>query len=85
MYISVPFLLYVAERSLRTCRSGHYAVKILKVTLSDYSFPFCQILGWIHPSTQGPCHHCHPVLHQLTSMHRIADDDLVTWVAINLP
>ncbi|XP_071911276.1 respiratory burst oxidase homolog protein E-like isoform X1 [Coffea arabica] len=33
MYISVPLLLYVAERSLRTCRSGHYAVKILKVSV----------------------------------------------------
>ncbi|XP_034700136.1 respiratory burst oxidase homolog protein E isoform X1 [Vitis riparia] len=33
MYISVPFLLYVAERSLRTCRSEHYSVKILKVSV----------------------------------------------------
>lgn len=32
MYISVPLLLYVAERSVRTCRSEHYSVKILKVT-----------------------------------------------------
>ncbi|GAB4853684.1 hypothetical protein Ancab_017874 [Ancistrocladus abbreviatus] len=32
MYISVPLMLYVAERSLRTCRSGYYAVKILKVS-----------------------------------------------------
>ncbi|KAF5743121.1 putative respiratory burst oxidase [Tripterygium wilfordii] len=32
MYISVPLLLYVAERSLRTCRSKHYSVKILKVS-----------------------------------------------------
>ncbi|PIN26099.1 Ferric reductase, NADH/NADPH oxidase [Handroanthus impetiginosus] len=31
MYISVPLLLYIAERSFRTCRSQHYAVKILKV------------------------------------------------------
>ncbi|KAK4432773.1 Respiratory burst oxidaseprotein E [Sesamum alatum] len=31
MYISVPLLLYIAERSLRTRRSEHYAVKILKV------------------------------------------------------
>ena len=64
MYISVPLLLYVAERSLRTCRSGHYAVKILKVTLSDNtSFPFCQILGWTHtrlPKSPNPT----LVLHQ---------------------
>ncbi|CAA2979841.1 respiratory burst oxidase homolog E [Olea europaea subsp. europaea] len=33
MYISVPLFLYVAERSLRTCRSEHYAVKILKVSV----------------------------------------------------
>ncbi|GAB2219215.1 hypothetical protein Droror1_Dr00006846 [Drosera rotundifolia] len=32
MYISVPLLLYVAERSLRTCRSEFYAVQILKVS-----------------------------------------------------
>ncbi|KAL6222095.1 hypothetical protein ACLB2K_005487 [Fragaria x ananassa] len=32
MYISVPFLLYVVERSIRTCRSKHYAVKILKAS-----------------------------------------------------
>ncbi|KAL2503340.1 Riboflavin synthase-like superfamily protein [Forsythia ovata] len=33
MYISIPLFLYVAERSLRTCRSEHYAVKILKVSV----------------------------------------------------
>ncbi|GFP87268.1 respiratory burst oxidase homolog protein e [Phtheirospermum japonicum] len=33
MYISVPLLLYVAERSLRSRRSEHYAVKILKVSV----------------------------------------------------
>lgn len=33
MYISVPLFLYVAERSLRTCRSEHYSVKILKVSV----------------------------------------------------
>lgn len=33
MYITVPLLLYVAERSLRTCRSEHYSVKILKVSV----------------------------------------------------
>ncbi|PIN05683.1 Ferric reductase, NADH/NADPH oxidase [Handroanthus impetiginosus] len=33
MYISVPLLLYIVERSLRTCRSEHYAVKILKVSV----------------------------------------------------
>jgi respiratory burst oxidase len=32
MYISVPLVLYVAERSLRACRSKHYSVKILKAT-----------------------------------------------------
>ncbi|KAK2395979.1 respiratory burst oxidase protein A [Trifolium repens] len=31
MYISVPLLLYIAERTLRTRRSQHYAVKVLKV------------------------------------------------------
>ncbi|KAA8523362.1 hypothetical protein F0562_009785 [Nyssa sinensis] len=33
MYISVPFFLYLAERSLRTCRSKHDSVKILKVSV----------------------------------------------------
>ncbi|KAJ7956024.1 Respiratory burst oxidase [Quillaja saponaria] len=33
MYISVPLLLYIGERSLRTCRSEHYSVKILKVSI----------------------------------------------------
>ncbi|XP_051114362.1 respiratory burst oxidase homolog protein E isoform X2 [Andrographis paniculata] len=33
MYISAPLLLYVAERCLRTRRSEHYAVKILKVAV----------------------------------------------------
>ncbi|KAL1207821.1 Respiratory burst oxidase-like protein E [Cardamine amara subsp. amara] len=33
MYISVPLVLYVAERSLRACRSKHYSVKILKVSM----------------------------------------------------
>ncbi|XP_062091208.1 respiratory burst oxidase homolog protein E isoform X2 [Humulus lupulus] len=33
MYISVPLVLYIAERSLRTCRSEHYSVKILKVSV----------------------------------------------------
>ncbi|GAB2291574.1 hypothetical protein Dimus_025828 [Dionaea muscipula] len=32
MYIAVPLMLYVAERSLRICRSESYAVKILKVS-----------------------------------------------------
>ncbi|KAL2326741.1 hypothetical protein Fmac_020168 [Flemingia macrophylla] len=32
MYISVPLLLYIAERTLRTRRSAHYVVKILKVS-----------------------------------------------------
>lgn len=33
MYISVPLLLYMAERSLRTCRSEYFSVKILKVSV----------------------------------------------------
>ncbi|CAL0304825.1 unnamed protein product [Lupinus luteus] len=33
MYISVPLLLYVGERALRTCRSEHYSVKVLKVSV----------------------------------------------------
>ncbi|KAJ8532083.1 hypothetical protein K7X08_012006 [Anisodus acutangulus] len=33
MYISMPLVLYVAERTLRTCRSEHYAAKILKVSV----------------------------------------------------
>ncbi|KAM4097583.1 hypothetical protein ACJW30_07G012200 [Castanea mollissima] len=33
MYISVPLLLYIAERSVRTCRSEHYSVKVLKVSV----------------------------------------------------
>ncbi|CAN8292468.1 unnamed protein product [Cochlearia groenlandica] len=33
MYISVPLVLYVAERSLRASRSNHYSVKILKVSM----------------------------------------------------
>ncbi|KAD5317436.1 hypothetical protein E3N88_17382 [Mikania micrantha] len=32
MYISVPILLYAAERSLRTLRSEHYSPKIIKVS-----------------------------------------------------
>ncbi|CAH9106375.1 unnamed protein product [Cuscuta epithymum] len=33
MYISIPLILYVAERSLRTRRAQHYAVKIQKVSV----------------------------------------------------
>ncbi|XP_075509093.1 respiratory burst oxidase homolog protein E [Primulina tabacum] len=33
MYISIPLLLYIAERSLRNRRSEHYAVEILKVSV----------------------------------------------------
>ncbi|OMO67129.1 Cytochrome b245, heavy chain [Corchorus capsularis] len=33
MYISVPLLLYIGERSVRTCRSEHYSVKIFKVSV----------------------------------------------------
>lgn len=32
MYISVPLLVYIAERSLRTCRSEIRSVKLLKVS-----------------------------------------------------
>ncbi|KAL5698248.1 hypothetical protein ACHQM5_029313 [Ranunculus cassubicifolius] len=31
MYISIPLLIYVGERTLRTLRSNYYSVKILKV------------------------------------------------------
>lgn len=33
MYISIPLLLYILERSMRACRSNHYAVRILKVSV----------------------------------------------------
>ncbi|KAK6236608.1 hypothetical protein SCA6_011945 [Theobroma cacao] len=33
MYISAPLLLYMGERSVRTCRSEHYSVKIFKVSV----------------------------------------------------
>ncbi|KAK9101584.1 hypothetical protein Scep_025014 [Stephania cephalantha] len=33
MYICVPLLLYAGERNLRTRRSNHYSVKILKVSV----------------------------------------------------
>ncbi|KAM0072729.1 putative NAD(P)H oxidase (H(2)O(2)-forming) [Helianthus debilis subsp. tardiflorus] len=33
MYISVPILIYAAERSLRTGRSEHYSPKIMKVSI----------------------------------------------------
>ncbi|GKV10529.1 hypothetical protein SLEP1_g21878 [Rubroshorea leprosula] len=33
MYISIPLLLYIAERSIRTCRAEHYSVKIFKVSV----------------------------------------------------
>ncbi|KAL9444898.1 hypothetical protein AB3S75_017980 [Citrus x aurantiifolia] len=33
MYISAPLLLYVAERNLRTRRSGHFSAKDLKVSV----------------------------------------------------
>ncbi|XVF35183.1 hypothetical protein REPUB_Repub18cG0123200 [Reevesia pubescens] len=33
MYISIPLLLYIGERSVRTCRSEHYSVKIFKVSV----------------------------------------------------
>ncbi|KAL0315908.1 UNVERIFIED_CONTAM: Respiratory burst oxidaseprotein E [Sesamum radiatum] len=38
MYISVPLLLYIAERSLRTRRSEHYAVKILKDQIEMHNY-----------------------------------------------
>ncbi|PSS15435.1 Respiratory burst oxidase protein like [Actinidia chinensis var. chinensis] len=46
MYISVPLFLYVAERSLRTCRSEHYSVKILKLpSLSRHPFSITSAPG----------------------------------------
>ncbi|KAK4756855.1 hypothetical protein SAY87_006982 [Trapa incisa] len=33
MYICIPLILYIVERSLRATRSKHYAVKILKVSI----------------------------------------------------
>ncbi|KAG5605912.1 hypothetical protein H5410_027404 [Solanum commersonii] len=33
MYISIPLILYIAERTLRTWQSEYYAVKILKVSV----------------------------------------------------
>ncbi|KAE8687582.1 Respiratory burst oxidase-like protein A [Hibiscus syriacus] len=33
MYICVPLLLYIGERSVRTSRAEHYSVKILKVSV----------------------------------------------------
>ncbi|XP_042455712.1 respiratory burst oxidase homolog protein A-like isoform X1 [Zingiber officinale] len=33
MYLAVPVLLYVGERSLRALRSGHYSVRLLKVAI----------------------------------------------------
>ncbi|XP_016461963.1 respiratory burst oxidase homolog protein E-like [Nicotiana tabacum] len=33
MYISIPLLLYAAERSFRKCRSEYYGVKIFKVSV----------------------------------------------------
>lgn len=32
MYISVPLIIYLLERSLRTGRSEHYSAKIIKVS-----------------------------------------------------
>jgi hypothetical protein len=46
MYIAVPLMLYVGERTLRAFRSKAYAVKILKVTehLNDHTFSEFQAL-----------------------------------------
>ncbi|KAK6941241.1 Ferric reductase, NAD binding domain [Dillenia turbinata] len=43
MYISLPMLLYVAERTLRTCRSEHYSVKILKSKLLYQAYRSSQV------------------------------------------
>jgi hypothetical protein len=42
MYISIPLLIYVGERTLRALRSKAYAVKILKVIklINEFSSPF---------------------------------------------
>ncbi|KAF7837584.1 respiratory burst oxidase-like protein E [Senna tora] len=55
MYISVPMLLYTAERSLRTCRSKHYSVKILKVSMlpgNVFSLIMSKPTGFIYKSGQ---------------------------------
>ncbi|WMV29642.1 hypothetical protein MTR67_023027 [Solanum verrucosum] len=44
MYISIPLILYIAERTLRTWRSEDYTVKILKVRLGIGATPFISIL-----------------------------------------
>ncbi|KAH1131839.1 hypothetical protein J1N35_003217 [Gossypium stocksii] len=33
MYIAVPLLLYIGERTVRACRAEHYSVKIFKVSV----------------------------------------------------
>ncbi|KAL2250994.1 UNVERIFIED_CONTAM: Respiratory burst oxidase protein E [Sesamum indicum] len=55
MYISVPLLLYTAERSLRTCRGELYAVKILKVSVLPggvFSFIMAKPNGFKYKSGQ---------------------------------
>jgi len=32
MYLAVPIVLYVGERTLRFCRSGFYTVRLIKVS-----------------------------------------------------
>ncbi|XP_062148530.1 respiratory burst oxidase homolog protein E isoform X2 [Alnus glutinosa] len=44
MYVSVPLLLYIAERSVRTCRSEHYSVKISKISVLPGNV-FCLIMS----------------------------------------
>ncbi|KAL0374617.1 UNVERIFIED_CONTAM: Respiratory burst oxidaseprotein E [Sesamum radiatum] len=57
MYISVPLLLYTAERSLRTCRAERYAVKILKVSVLPggvFSLIMAKPNGFKYKSGQHP-------------------------------
>ncbi|KAJ4832374.1 hypothetical protein Tsubulata_022309 [Turnera subulata] len=55
MYIAIPLLLYAAERSLRTCRSEDYSVKILKVSVLPgdvFSLVMSKPLGFKYKSGQ---------------------------------
>ncbi|KAL1364004.1 hypothetical protein HN51_012160 [Arachis hypogaea] len=55
MYIAVPLLLYIAERSLRNRRSAHYSVKIVKVSVlpgNVFSIIMCKPTGFKYKSGQ---------------------------------
>ncbi|KAF7849015.1 hypothetical protein BT93_L1337 [Corymbia citriodora subsp. variegata] len=45
MYISIPLLLYIVERSVRACRSNHYVVRILKHRSGQYIFLQCPTIS----------------------------------------